>query len=207
MLDLACGTGTLAILMARRSWKVLAIDASQGMLEKGIEKARDCRTSVEFKQADMRSFVLPHKVSLVTCMFDAVNHLTSQSDVRRCFRRVRKALEPGGYFIFDVNNEECYQTVWRQTEVTHERNFSIILENRFDSGSREAECRVTLYLQKGSVFEKRKEKVRERYYAQEEIKKLLADVGFQVLGSDDFNFTRNPMVGRLKTWWVARITG
>ncbi|HCV42759.1 MAG TPA: hypothetical protein DGH68_04705, partial [Bacteroidetes bacterium] len=40
LLDLACGTGTLAVMMARRGWKVFGIDASEGMLREGRTKTK-----------------------------------------------------------------------------------------------------------------------------------------------------------------------
>ncbi len=204
LLDLASGTGSLALMMARRGWDVFAVDASEGMTGEGTRKAKGLQLPITFIRQDMRSLSLPRQVDLATCMFDAINHLTSSRDVLRCFRGVHAALQPSGYFIFDVNNELCYRTVWRQTDVIHEPDFTIILQNSFDAPKRRAESNVTLFLRRGKMFERKAEIVRERFYPQDEIGELLRRAGFAVLESGDFNFTPDPMVGEIKTWWVAR---
>jgi SAM-dependent methyltransferase len=203
LLDLACGTGTLAVMMARRGWKVFGIDASEGMLREGRTKTKGTRYPVTFSRQSMERFHLSERVQLAVCMFDAINHLSSSKAVLSCFESVYAALAPGGYFIFDVNSELCYRTIWRQTEVIHEKDFTMILENSFDVPSRIGKSRVTLFLPRGGLFEKKTETVRERYYPGDEIASLLVKAGFDVLEATDFNFTNNPLVGNIKSWWVA----
>jgi SAM-dependent methyltransferase len=204
LLDLGCGTGTLAVMMAKRGWKVFGVDASEGMLRQGERKIEGTRYSVTFSHQDMERFALPEQVTLAVSLFDAVNHLTSSRALFNCFRRVNAALIPGGYFIFDVNNELCYKAVWRQTEVIREKDFTMVLENSFNAPRRIGKSRVTLFVRRGDLFERKEEKVRERYYPRDEIEEFLRRAGFQVLESADFNFTPNPLVGEVKTWWVAR---
>ncbi len=204
LLDLACGTGTLALLMARRGWKVFGVDASEGMLNEARKKVQRCRYPVAFTRQTMESFRLPERVMVTTCLFDAANHVTSPRSLLKCFRNVHAALIPGGFFIFDVNNELCYRTVWRQTEVLHEKGFTMVLENSFHIPRKLGVSRVTLFIQRGDLFEMKKEIVRERYYPRAEMVELLRRAGFEVLENRDFNFTSNPLVGEIKTWWVAR---
>jgi SAM-dependent methyltransferase len=204
LLDLACGTGTLAVMLAKRGWKVFGVDASEGMIREGKKKIEGTQYPVTFSHQEMERFALPEQVTLAVCMFDAVNHLTSSKPLLNCFRRVNSALIPRGYFIFDVNNELCYKTVWRQTEAIHEKDFTLTLENSFNVPTRIGKSRVTLFMRRGDLFEKKTETVRERYYPPDEIEDLLERSGFEVLERSDFNFTPNPLVGEIKTWWVAR---
>ena len=204
LLDLACGTGTLALLMAKRGWKVFGIDASEGMLKQARQKILGKRYPIVFSRQKMEKFGLSEPVMVTTCLFDALNHLTSLGAVLRCFRNVHTTLGKRGFFIFDVNNELCYRTVWRQTEVIHEKDFTMVLENSFDIPRRIGKSHVTLFLRRGKLFESRRETVRERYYPRAEIGELLHRAGFEVLESSDFNFTTNPLVGEIKTWWVVR---
>lgn len=204
MLDLACGTGTLAVEMARRKWSVIGVDASGGMLQEARRKADAAGHAIVFLQQDMRSLRLNDTVGLVTCMFDAVNHLGSSRDLLRCFRRVHAVLEEGGYFIFDVNNELSFRTLWRQTQVNDGDGFSVILRNSFDARRRRGVSDVTVFVRKGELYERREEKVHERYFPKDELEDMLRLAGFEVLESEDFNFTNDPTVGAIKTWWVAR---
>ncbi len=121
LLDLACGTGTLAIMMARRGWDVLGVDASIGMVQEAMRKTDGTRLPIAFTRQDMRSFSVPAQVGLVTCMFDGINHLMNARDLLRCFRCAHHALRTGGYLIFDVNNEFCY-TDGVATDRGHQRS-------------------------------------------------------------------------------------
>jgi SAM-dependent methyltransferase len=204
LLDLACGTGTLAVMMAKRGWRVFGVDASDGMLAEAKHRIEGTPYPIHLSRQNMESFRIPEQVTLAVCMFDAVNHLVTARAMLSAFRRVYDALKPGGCFVFDVNNELCYQTVWQQTEVTAQKDFTIILQNSYDQLTRCAESRVSIFVRKGKLFKRERETVRERYYPEDELGSLLRRAQFQVLESMDFNFTTNPAAGKIKTWWVAR---
>ena len=63
---------------------------------------------------------------------------------------------------------------------------------------------VTLTVSRGNEQDRFTERVRERYYPGEEIQQLLEASDFTVRMCEDFNFTANPAVGNIKTWWVAQ---
>ncbi len=204
MLDLACGTGTLALQMARQGWRVWGVDGSEGMLREARRKFAGRKLRVTFLRQDLTSFSLPVRVHLVTSLFDSLNHLLTPRDLSAAFRRVHATLLPGGLFLFDVNNELCYSTAWRRTEVTHGGDFTIILENEYDARRRRGKSHITIFERKNNLYARFRETVAERCYPAEQISVLLRRAGFQVLESADFNFTDRPEVGNIKTWWVAR---
>lgn len=203
-LDLACGTGTLALKMARRRWRVWGIDGSEGMISRAREKCRAAKLTATFLRQDMRSFQIPEAVQLVTCFFDSLNHLLSERDLLRTLRHVFTCLAAGGYFVFDVNNLKCFTTVWMHTGVVHAKDFTMILENSFEAANALAKSKVTIFLKRDSRYEQFSEVVRERHYPAQVVAQLLNQVGFEVLQSEDFNFTDRKEVGEIKTWWVAR---
>jgi SAM-dependent methyltransferase len=204
MMDLACGTGTLALLMARRRWKVWGVDASEGMLRVASAKSAGWKLPVTFLCQDMRRVQLPRPVTLVTCMFDSINHLLSRRDLLAAFRAVHASLLPGGYFVFDVNNERCYRTIWGQTDVVHHKAFTLILRNSYDPTRHLGKVQVTLFRLEGTTYVRSDETVRERWYAEKELHDLLEQAGFRVRQREDFNFTAVREVGEIKTWWVAQ---
>jgi hypothetical protein len=174
------------------------------MIAEAEKKLRGRKLAVTFLRKDMRRFAIPVRVGLVTSFFDSLNHLLSTSDLLMTFRRVFSSLEEGAYFIFDVNNEHCYRTVWRQTEAIRRRDFALVLNNRYDPDTRLAEANVSIMVKGRTGEEEYHEVVRERWYPGEEISAALQEAGFQVRTAEDFNFTHNPEVGDLKTWWVAQ---
>ena len=203
MVDVACGTGTLALKMARRGWDVVGVDGSEGMLAQAAAKIAGSAHRVALLHQDMRELALPRPVHLATSFFDSLNHLMTTEDLGVTFRRVRQALVPGGWFVFDTSTERCFTSLWTRSETFHEREFTIILDNAYDRTSKCARCNVTLHDKGGGAPFDLTETVTEKFYTTAEVSGLLSEASFTVRECEDFNFTSNPAVGKLKTWWVA----
>ncbi len=204
MVDIACGTGSLALLMARRGWGVWGVDASPGMLAEAWKKAAVARLPVVFLRQDIRTFRLPGPVDLAVCVFDSLNHLDSVHELRATFRRVRASLMPGGWFMFDVNNERCYRLLWTSEQSLTHNAFTLLLENSYDRRRRRARSRVRVLLPGEGKTVVLKETVRERCFDSAEIEEALQDAGFSVDEREDFNPTDRRRVGKIKTWWIAQ---
>jgi ubiquinone/menaquinone biosynthesis C-methylase UbiE len=91
MLDLACGTGTVAIAMAGKSWQVQGLDGSAEMLRQAEEKT-PADVTIRWSQQDMRSFSSAEPVNLVTCLYDSLNYMLINDDLVAVFRRDRKSV-------------------------------------------------------------------------------------------------------------------
>lgn len=204
MLDVASGTGTLAMKMARIGWKVYGIDVSPLMVAEAMRKTGRHAVRVLFLQQDMRQIRLPERVDLATSMFDSLNHVTNRRDLLRTFRGVARALRPGGYFMFDLNNERCYRRLWTQAGTMEHEDFTLVLQSRYEPTRRRATCFVTIFSRDGDHYSRSGEVVEERLYPREEVRQLLAQAGFRIVECQDFNFTEAPEVGDIKTWYVAR---
>lgn len=202
LIDLGCGTGTLALLFERKGWDVTGVDASDGMIEKAKEKKSNGRA--RFICQDMRSFDVPARATVVTSMFDTINHLLTTGDLAKTFRRVYRHLVPGGYFVFDVNNVRCFALLWDGPVVQSGDSYSLILESSFNLARRSAYSDVTLFVRDGEGFQRHRETVRERLFTNRELETALRRAGFLVCEAVDFNFTARRDVGKIKTWWVAR---
>ncbi len=104
--------------------------------------------------------------------------------------------------MFDVNNEQCYRTLWTQDDVIHHKDFTLKLENSFDAAAGRACSVVTLTPHGGG--EAMSEVVEEQLFAAAEIHQALEHAGFRVCLSEDFSFPDVPEAGRVKSWWVAK---
>ena len=100
-MDLACGTGVLCEILLDHGIAASGMDFSSGM----IDIARSRNPQIPYEVADMTTFCPDKQFDLVTCTGDAVNHIASLTDVESIFRNVYQYLAPGGYFIFDLLNE------------------------------------------------------------------------------------------------------
>ena len=105
-LDLACGTGVLCRCLKAAGIDSRGMDFSQGM----IDIARSESPDIPYDVADMTRYRPDAQFDLVTCTGDALNHIPALSDVGRIFEHVYAYLAPGGYFIFDLLDENEIST-------------------------------------------------------------------------------------------------
>ena len=100
-MDLACGTGILCEILHRQGIEASGMDFSSGMID--IAKA-SC-PEIHYDVADMVTYRPQKQFDLVTCTGDAINHIPDLGDVEKIFQNVYGYLTEGGWFIFDLLNE------------------------------------------------------------------------------------------------------
>lgn len=100
-MDLACGTGILCQILHREGIEASGMDLSEGMIRIARERSPD----IHYDAADMTTYRPERTYDLVTCTGDAVNHISDPADVEKIFRNVFAYTAEGGYFIFDLLNE------------------------------------------------------------------------------------------------------
>ena len=104
VLDLATGTGQVALILARRGYQVTGVDISEAMLEVAREKSRKAGLEIAWLRQDAAALDLPARsFDAVVCLYDSLNYLTEPQQLAACFSGVRRCLRPQGIFIFDLN--------------------------------------------------------------------------------------------------------
>ena len=104
ILELACGTGRVAIPLAKEGFEVTGLDVSQSMLGQAKKKALAAGVPVEWVHADCRDFDLERQFGLIIFPFNSMSHLYELEDVEFCLSCVRKHLKVEGRFIIDIFN-------------------------------------------------------------------------------------------------------
>ncbi len=106
VLELGVGTGRIALKAVKKGANVTGLDLHEGMLKAAQthrEKlSAEKREKFQLIQGDMRYFDLQEKFDLITCPFNAFQHLYEIKDVNACLQSVKKHLLPKGKFILDV---------------------------------------------------------------------------------------------------------
>ena len=109
LLELAIGTGRIALPLAARGLSVSGFDASAEMLKILHDKpgGADVRTWV----ADMARFEVNQSFDFAYLVFNTLYNLTRQADQVACFRQVAKHLKPGGRFLVEafMPNRETFE--------------------------------------------------------------------------------------------------
>jgi SAM-dependent methyltransferase len=100
LLEIACGTGTHALQLEKRGFKIVATDYSQDMLERARQKAAN--SHVEFQLQDMTQLeVNGAPFDAAYCLFDAIGYVGTNEALAKVFRGVHKHLRNDGLFIFE----------------------------------------------------------------------------------------------------------
>lgn len=96
VLELGCGTGRVALHLARRGYPVFGVDRDPELLAALAERAADL--PVTGVQADVRGFALPRSVALGLAPMQILQLLADAGEREACLARVGTALRPGGRF-------------------------------------------------------------------------------------------------------------
>jgi len=104
ILDLGCGTGNHALLLAQHGYAIVGVDASPGMVAHARRKAAilEDGCSVEFHERDIRLVELGRKFDVALMMFAVLGYQMENTDVLSALRTARRHLRPGGLLVFDV---------------------------------------------------------------------------------------------------------
>jgi SAM-dependent methyltransferase len=176
--DLCCGTGGTAMRFAGQGIATFAVDLSPYMCRITQRKCREAGLRVRVIQADMREFRLPQAVELITCEFDALNHVPRKSDLSKVARSAAAALRPGGYLVFDVNNRLAFERVWSGTWFLEKDPVVMVMHGGHKPGSDRAWTDVEWFIRKGKSYQRRHEHVEEVCWSEEDIRSAFRRSGF-----------------------------
>jgi len=104
VLELACGTGQLAVPIAATGITVAGLDRSAAMLDVARARAAAAGVSIDLVEGDMRGFDLGRRFALVFVARNSLLHLTSTDDLLAALVCAKAHLAPGGILAFDVFN-------------------------------------------------------------------------------------------------------
>lgn len=99
VLDLGCGTGVHASLLAQRGFRVHGVDKSEEMLATAQE--RGGKGNPTYTHGDARSLRLDLTFDIVISLFHVMSYQTTNDDILQLFKTASRHLLPGGCFIFD----------------------------------------------------------------------------------------------------------
>ncbi|MGD0228353.1 MAG: class I SAM-dependent methyltransferase [Terriglobia bacterium] len=205
--DLACGTGSTAVEMARRRIKVYGIDLSPTMCRLARAKARRAGANVTIIPGDMRTFRLPEPVDLITCEFDALNHVPRKSDLARVANTVARALRPGGYFYFDVNNRLAFQKIWSGMSWIEKPGVVMATRGGYDQRRDKGWTDVEWFIRQKGGWRRSRERVEQVAWTRAEVRETLSAAGFRhIRGLDAVAlFPSHPGIRpRCRTFYVAQ---
>lgn len=205
LLDLACGTGKLTLLMSDMGYDMTGIDLSEDMLSVAREEsAKQGKTDILYLCQDMRSFELYGTVDGCICCLDSINYLTKIGDVKKCFSLVYNYLIPDGVFVFDINTPYRFEKVYGNNDYILENEGSLCAwQNEYNEKSKICRFYLSVFTENSDgTYTRSDEMQREKCYSRLSIEKALRECGFEVVGVyGDLN--RTPASDTDEKWYFT----
>ena len=152
--DLACGTGSVALRLAQRGMQVTAVDMSWQMLMVAQQKAAEADVYPQFVCQKLQQLQLPRAVDLAVCALDSMDYILDPRDCEQAIRRVYKALNPGGCFIFDVNTPEKLRAMDGQVFLDEDENVYCVWRGEFDENTNICSYGMDLFQRVGNAWQR-----------------------------------------------------
>lgn len=212
ILELACGTGNITIPLAKKGYDIAGIDISEEMLEVALGKSEETGVGLVLLQQDITELDFDlYDLDCILCACDGFNYITSQKDLEKVFKKSYELLKKGGIIIFDISSYHKISHILGNNFMGESREeISYMWTNYYDKESKLIEMELDFFVKieaeddlEDNLYERYKEVHRQRAYSQEEIEKMLGEVGFGSIESfGDFTF-ENPRENAERIFFAA----
>ena len=202
--DLACGTGSVTAILARQGLEVTGVDLSEEMLTVAMEKVMDMERPPRFVCQPLQELRLPRGVDLAVCALDSLDYITDPADCAEAIRRVYKALNPGGIFIFDVNTPEKLRAMDGQVFLDEDEDVYCVWRGEFEEETNICTYWMDLFQRSGDVWQRSYEEHREYAYSEQQLRSYLKAAGFTHIEVYADRKFEKPGAGEQRIYFKAR---
>lgn len=175
ILDVCCGTGTVAELLAKQGYRLTGIDLSEPMIVSARNKAEQQRLQIDYHVADATNFNLAKTFDSAFSFFDSLNYIASSEGYRSAILSIGRHVKKGGSFVFDLNTAYAFeQRMFDQKENSKSAPLRYKWKGDYDPKSRIIEV-VMDFRFEGTEF---REIHVQRAHPDSETREFLAEAGF-----------------------------
>lgn len=192
ILDLGCGTGRHACLLASRGYEVVGVDRSEDMLRAARERARANSVAATFMCGDLREVSVGSSFDAVLMMFAVLGYQITDEDLMKALTNARRHLPAGGLLVFDVWYEPAVRAQapeerWRFYSTN---DGGVVRRSHGVLRTDAPVCAVDIELWSVEAGRATADYVREchemRFFTDSELEKRLQDAGFHVVDLSGF---------------------
>ena len=151
---------------------------SEEMLTVAQQKAAELDNQPRFVCQPLQELRLPRGVDMAVCALDSLDYITDPKDCKEAIRRVYKALNPGGIFIFDVNTPEKLRAMDGQVFLDEDDDVYCVWRGEFDEQTNICSYGMDLFQRHGAVWERSFEEHCEYAYSAQQLTGYLKAAGF-----------------------------
>lgn len=184
LLDLACGTGSVSVRLAKKGYEVIGVDLSPEMLSEAQNKAYSAGQNILFLCQDMTALDLYGTVDAAVCTLDGLCHLPDEESVQAALQKVSLFMNPGGVFLFDVNSVYKHRAVLgNNTFVYDTDDVYCVWQNTLLPDGVTVQMDLDFFepVSDEGDYVRQSERFTERAYPRETLEAMLKKTGFTVL--------------------------
>ncbi|MGH9443213.1 MAG: class I SAM-dependent DNA methyltransferase [Thermoanaerobaculia bacterium] len=190
VVDLGCGTGSHAILLAERGYRVVGVDRSPEMIRIAEAKARARRVDIRWVEGDLASVDAGEAFDAAISMFSVFGYFTADEELAGAFRNIHRHVRPGGLLCFDVWHGPAIEKqgvgVRKKTVSTPGGPVTRTTTARLLPGEHVCEVQFDVSSDESPEGAKSRETHRVRYFFEDEIRDALKRAGFELLSLTAF---------------------
>ena len=209
VLDLGCGSGLLTERIAAAGVPVLGIDGSRPMLARARRRCARHGRRVRLVAGELAALRLAPVHGLAVACHDVMNHLPRPAVLRRMLAGVRRALAPGGGFVFDALTDWAFETYWLDnTHRLQGPHGDLWLDCDWDPVRRRGTARLTAYVRSARGRYARHETTLHEYaWSDRELTRALRAAGFAEVWRGPWSAWPDPRERPERALWCGRVAG
>lgn len=208
LLDVACGQGRHLIELALRGkYELFGIDRSRYLIQRAKNNARKKGIQVLFKEGDARKLPYPtDSFDFVTILGNSFGYFESPEDDLEILKEIFRVLKPEGKLLMDIADGNYLKDhfIPRSWEWIDKKHF--VCRERSLAGQRLISREVITHTEKGVLID---QFYAERLYTREQLKELIAGIGFKNLefhGNINAKSLRNQDLGMMEKRFILTTT-
>lgn len=209
ILDLGCGTGIHANLLAEFGYDISGVDSSTEMLQiASSQKKENLKNNVEFIKGDIRKIRLSKKFDNVVSLFHVFSYFVTNEDVKGFFSTVKEHIRDDGFFIFDCWYGPAVLSDLPKVRVKKMEDKDIkvvrIVEPEINANGNYVDVNYQIFIinKKTNDFKELKETHRMRFFFIPEIEEYLNSYGLKLIDAKELLTENEP---GFNTWGVCFI--
>lgn len=214
ILELGCGTGAHALLLASKGFALHGADLSPHMVAIANQRREalppEQQAGLRFVEGDLRSLRTDERYDVVVSLFHVISYQTTDQDLAAAFETARTHLQPGGLFVFDCWYGPAVLTDRPAVRVKRMEDAAVAVTRLAEPVMHPNDNRVDVHYQifiqdkaDGSRHELA-ETHRMRYLFKPEVVSLLGAHGMSLLGHEEWLTGNSPGFETWGTCFVAR---
>lgn len=184
LLDIGCGTGTLAMLFDSAGYNVSGIDLSEEMLAVAFNRMQTEGIFIPLFAMSMDELEGFSDLDIVAIPIDSINYLREETAVVETFKRIYQALREGGQLFFDVHSLHKMDDIFLQSPFTYD-NEDLMYVWHTEKGEFDHSIyhQLTFFVQEAQtgLYERFDEEHFQRTFSIEQYENWLREIGFSTV--------------------------